>query len=263
MPIGNHLIYQTILWNDMKEWLEAPKEVYDFITGNKSFSRSGDEYRGEGGDYRTENENKHIKCHLGPGIPTLQHWIRASWNHEKLQANHTAVFERGGLKDPGLQSSSIFKFDIEVQMLRAIICDSSILHYSYSQLPLKAIDGTPLHHDLVNFIFTAEENYNLLTENPEADLQPVFVMYEGKNIYNDVKTWMVEKICKNIEIILNGMNNIETAGEYSALYSRMKNTRKQKLMVFYKELGTIMKKETAERNEIDISSKLNSDWKDK
>ena len=143
-------------------------------------------------------------------------------------------------------------------MLRAIIRDSSILHYSYSQLPLKAIDGTPLHHDLVNFIFTAEENYNLLTENPEADLQPVFVMYEGKNIYNDVKTWMVEKIRKNIEIILNGMNNIETAGEYSALYSRMKNTRKQKLMVFYKELGTIMKKETAERNEIDISSKLNS-----
>ena len=29
-------------------------------------------------------------------------------------------------------------------------------------------------------------------------------------------------------------------------------------MVFYKELGTIIEKETAERNEIDISSKLNS-----
>ena len=33
--IGNHLIYQTILLNDMKERLEAPKEVYDFITGNE------------------------------------------------------------------------------------------------------------------------------------------------------------------------------------------------------------------------------------
>ena len=43
MFIGNHLIYQTILLNDMKGQLEAPKEVYDFITGNKSFSRSGDE----------------------------------------------------------------------------------------------------------------------------------------------------------------------------------------------------------------------------
>ena len=84
MFIGNHLIYQTILSNDMKERLECPKEVYDFITGNESFSRSGNEYRGEGGDFITENENKHIKGHLGSGVPTLQHWIRASRNHEKL-----------------------------------------------------------------------------------------------------------------------------------------------------------------------------------
>ena len=218
MFIGNHLIYQTILLNDMKGQLEAPKEVYDFMTGNKSFSRSGDEYRGEGGDYITENKSKHIKGHLGPGVPTLQHWIRASRNHEKLQANCATVFERAGLKDLGLQSSSIFKFDIQVQMLRAIIRDSSILDDPYSQLPLKAplIDGTPLHHDLVNFMFTAMENYNTLTENPEADLQPVFVTYKDENIYNDVKTWTVEKICKNIEIILNGMNNIETAAEYSS-----------------------------------------------
>ena len=120
MFIGNHLIYQTILLNDMKERLEAPKEVYDFITGNESFSRSGDEYRGKGGDYIKENENKHIKGHLGPGVPTLQHGIRASRNHEELQANCVAGFKRAGLKNPGLQSSSIFKFDIEVQVLRAI-----------------------------------------------------------------------------------------------------------------------------------------------
>ena len=128
-----------------------------FITGNESFSRSGDEYRGGCGDHIMENENKHIKGHLSPGVPTLQHWIRASRNHEKLQANHVAVFERVGLKDPGLQSSSIFKFDIKVQMVRAIIFDSSILDDPYSQLPLKAIDGTLLHPDLVNFMFTTME----------------------------------------------------------------------------------------------------------
>ena len=99
-------------------------------------------------------------------------------------------------------------------MLRAIIRDSSILDDPYNQLPLKAIDGTPLHHDLVNFIFTAMENYNSLIENSEADLQAVFVTCEDENVYNDVNTWTVEKICKNIEIILNGMNNIEMAAEY-------------------------------------------------
>ena len=83
--------------------------------------------------------------------------------------------------------------------------------------------------------------------------------YEDENVYNDVKTWTVKKICKNIEIILNGMNDIEIAAEYSALYPRMKNTRKQKLIVFYEELKIIMKKEATERNGIDISTKLNSD----
>ena len=73
-------------------------------------------------------------------------------------------------------------------MLRAIIPDSFILDDHYSQLPLKAIDGTLLHHDLVNFMFTTMENYNLLIENPEADLQPVFVRYEDENFNNDVKT---------------------------------------------------------------------------
>ena len=64
------MIYQTTLSNDVKEWLEAPKEVYDFITSSELFSRSGDEGR-EGGDYIMVNENNHIKGPLGPGVPAL------------------------------------------------------------------------------------------------------------------------------------------------------------------------------------------------
>lgn len=43
--------------------------------------------------------------------------------------------------------------------------------------------------------------------------------YEDENISNDVRTWIVEKIQKNIEMILNGMNDVEKAAGYSALYS--------------------------------------------
>ena len=70
----------------------------------------------------------------------------------------------------------------------------------------------------------------------------IMIQYEDESIYNDVKTCTVEKIYKNIEIILNGMNNIEIAAEYCALSSRLKNTRKEKLIVFYKESKTIMEK---------------------
>ena len=67
------MIYQTTLSSDVKEWLEAPKEVYDFITSSELFSRSGDEDREgrEGGDYIMVNENNHIKGPLGPGVPAL------------------------------------------------------------------------------------------------------------------------------------------------------------------------------------------------
>ena len=69
-------------------------------------------------------------------------------------------------------------------MIRATIRDSSILDDPYSWLPSRAIDGTLLQHGLVNFMFTG---INQKIENPEADLRPVFLTYEGENIYNDVR----------------------------------------------------------------------------
>lgn len=55
------------------------------------------------------------------------------------------------------------------------------------------------------------------------------------------------------------MNDIEIAAKYSTLYSQMKDIRKQKLILFYKELKKIIEKEAAERHRINISSKVNSD----
>ena len=49
MFIENHLIYQTIIVNDMKIRVEAPSEVQEYIMKNKSFSRSGNIYNGERG----------------------------------------------------------------------------------------------------------------------------------------------------------------------------------------------------------------------
>ena len=73
---------------------------------NESFSRSGDTYCGEEGDYIIETENRHIKGHLNPGVPCIAHWIKASRNHEMLQQNCCSVFEKSSLKDPILQQSS-------------------------------------------------------------------------------------------------------------------------------------------------------------
>ena len=144
MFIGKHIICKSLILNNMKIHVEAPAEVCNFI-------RSGDPCRGEGGDYITETENKHLKSHLPPGIPTVNSWIKASRNHVILTKNWDALFTKASLKDPGSSESSIFKFEEEVQMLRVVIRDSGILLNPLEEFPLKSLSGKVLHPSLVNF----------------------------------------------------------------------------------------------------------------
>jgi hypothetical protein len=106
MFIQNHPIYQMIIFRDMQIRCEAPDEVRKYIESNESFSPSGDHYRGEGGDFIVENENRSLKSHLPPGVPTLRRWVLASRSLEKLKENRRKVFEMTGLKDPKFSPSS-------------------------------------------------------------------------------------------------------------------------------------------------------------
>ena len=81
-------------------------------------------------------------------------------------------------------------------MLWCIIGDSGIHAKPYDDIPL-----TYLHHNLVNFLFTARENYHKVFYNPDMEIKPVFVTYEDEKVYNDVSTWKIEKIRRNIDAL--------------------------------------------------------------
>ena len=51
----------------------------------------GQASKGEGGDYVTENENRHLKSHLSPGLPSLKNWQEAARNHNILTKNREIV----------------------------------------------------------------------------------------------------------------------------------------------------------------------------
>ena len=146
-----------------------------------------DPCRGEGGDYITETENKHLNLHLLPGIPTVNSWIKASRNHAILTKNRDAVFTKASLKDPGPSESSIFKFEEEVQMLCVVIRDSSILLNLLQEFPLKSLFGKVLHPTLVNLYFTATENYENFKKDQGYKMEPVLVTYENESEYLNVK----------------------------------------------------------------------------
>ena len=107
-----------------------------------------------------------------------------------------------------------------------------------------ALDRTYLHHDLVNFLFTARENYHKVLYNPDMEIKPVFVTYEDEKVYNDISTWKIEKIRRNIDAVLN---ELEDNDEYRNVYLRMKSANKQKLINFYEELKLAIKNGNAVR----------------
>ena len=158
-------------------------------------------------DYITETDNKHIKGHLSSGVPSLAHYIKASRNHKMLQRNHHHVFEKSSLKDRNLQQSPIFKFNHEVQMPRCIIGDFGILAKPYNEIPWTALDWKYLHHHLLNFPFTARENYHKVLHNPDMEIKPVFVTKEDEKVHNDISTWKTVKIRRNIDTMLNELED--------------------------------------------------------
>ena len=79
--------------------------------------------------------------------------------------------------------------------------DLGMLAKPYDEIPLMALDRTYLHHNLVNFLFTARENYHKVFYNPDMEIKPVFVTQEDEKVYNDVSTWKIEKIRRNIDAL--------------------------------------------------------------
>ena len=63
-----------------------------------------------------------------------------------------------------------------------------------------AFDRTDLHHNLVNFLFTARENFKVFY-NPDMEIKPIFVTYEDDKVYNDLSTWKIEKIRRNVDAL--------------------------------------------------------------
>lgn len=162
---NNHYIYQKILLSDMTKRVEAPEELKKYITDNESFSRSGDPFRGEGGDFITEGENRTLKSNLSPGIPTLKSWVASSRCSKPLAVNRKAVFQRAGVEDPGSEGSSIFNHELEVQAIRRHIRESGMLHNPYDSLPLRSLENRPLQKDLVNVLSTSQEKYKQYKED--------------------------------------------------------------------------------------------------
>ena len=102
------------------------KHLKKFLFLETNLIRSGDPSKGEVGDYVTESENRHLKSHLSPGVPSLKNWQEAARNHNIRTKNLEMLFKRLSITDPSSQDSSTFLFDNDILMERSLICQSTL-----------------------------------------------------------------------------------------------------------------------------------------
>ena len=136
----------------------------------------------EGGDYVTENENRHLKSHLSPGVPSLKNWQEAARNLDILTKNREMLFKRFSITYPSSEDSSVFHFDNEILIVRSLIRQSTLLSSPRLEADIMVLDGTILHTDLVNLYFTAKENYHSYLKNGTDPLPPFLSMMKKKNV---------------------------------------------------------------------------------
>ena len=80
----NHTNYQEIIFLDMKTRVFSPPPIKEFLQKTESFSMSGNQSKGEGGDFILEAINGKCKRWLPPGIPKESHWLQVCRNLDIL-----------------------------------------------------------------------------------------------------------------------------------------------------------------------------------
>lgn len=208
---------------------------------NESFSLSGDETKGEGGDYVMEHYNRVLKQHLSPGVPTLSDWKTSSRCDELLKQIRESMFQQLNLKDPSeSESSCTLSQQKEVQMLRSIIRQSHVLEKPFEPMPLQSLAGQELHPDLVNFMSTCSENFqNYVEKGKEADILPLFVTYADEEKFNDVKTLINSKIIQECDKLVSEFVHETLQAVYIDILKGMSKSNKTSLIQFYEEVKNI------------------------
>ena len=156
----HHPKYQRLHFRDILQRVQMPKELRNYINANESFSVSGKDNAGQGGDFVHEELDKRIKSLLPPIMPTNDIWTRVCRKLTDLEE----------IRDNAINIVTTKKryenFSNEVTMLRQEIRSNfSFVNNPYTYSNVKSIEGYDLDFALVEIKYSAEENYQSYKEN--------------------------------------------------------------------------------------------------
>lgn len=85
--------YMEAYIRDFMIRMQCPSVVSEFIANHESYSVSGNECKGEGGDFVLENLNRSSKSFMPPGMPSKERWKIIYRNMDRLDKSLRKIEE--------------------------------------------------------------------------------------------------------------------------------------------------------------------------
>nr|XP_054760538.1 uncharacterized protein LOC129266750 [Lytechinus pictus] len=241
---GNHPRYQDILFQDMRDQVQMPKEVLDTLCRSFTLSRTGRSGHYQGGDACLEEINKEGKAwlKLGGGIPNDMRWRRIFRNLKKLEKLSEGTKSMTRTEPDSSETSSLQKQRRrEVARIRATLRKNEYLTTPMQQRPLRSMDGsTELNPELVNYTVTAksmaQDYVNAALHGSPQKVKKICVTAKEMEERQKVDNMTVSEIQDMIRAELGKLPSQQAVQMEDAYHKTIRSGSKAKHIDFFNQL---------------------------
>ncbi|KAF0307062.1 hypothetical protein FJT64_021543 [Amphibalanus amphitrite] len=235
MFIGKHHIYQRLLIRDIVVRQQQPTPIRQYVANTSAYTVSGDDTRGEGGDFILESKNKDTKSWLPPGVPSQAQWTHAARCTEQLEDLKTTVLDRYQVQ--GDLDDRVLSLQLSEDCVRAELRRLKYLATPFKDTDLLvSLDGEILHPSLVNFDVVAQKNYAVakqrLVGSTECKMEKVFVTVDDAAAGKMTKA----ELCDNMKTMIDAIPAPHARAQWKKLLNKVKAKSKAEMLTLLEEL---------------------------
>lgn len=261
----NHPKYQRIMLRDMIQRVKYTNEVSAYMNSTESFSVSGENNRGQGGDFIHEEMNREIKSFLPPsGIPSEETWFNVIRKAEILKKMKNKLLTNSGIHFSSEKRSK--QHQHEITMVRRLFRNANYFtDYNDKGDELYGLSGNELDSMLCNFNLDAIKNYKLYKQNfaktgkyGGIKLDPVLITPDERKKFESIESKSIKEIKEKVEKIINEMPNKDVANVYSEDFKKLKKAKKHQYVSFFYESKTELEQQLADVIDCEINLNNNN-----
>ncbi|XP_062590244.1 uncharacterized protein LOC134251839 [Saccostrea cucullata] len=246
----NMPFYMEAFVRDSLIRIQCPPAVNEFMRKNETYTVTGNESKGEGGDFVLENLNRKSKSFMPPGLPTDEKWLTISRNIDKLDEIRLNMQTIMGLTDKDSEYTYAYDISEEISAFRHIIRERKYLQ----KQSLTTLSNKPLDSAFLHFAEHAQENKDshythIQTHALSSRLKhtPIFIFQEHREKHTNIANKTKAEISTHIETQLDTLKS----HTLSQKWKKVKNLKKSVLLEFLKELNEIKDAESQSESDVE------------